>query len=57
MQRFLQMWSPGVLYISLQGEHTEAKHHYEIAAKFDPDNHTLKQNLAKLQRLEKKTNG
>lgn len=43
-------------YISSQGKHAEARLHYEIAAKLDPDNITLKQNLAKLQRVEKKNN-
>jgi len=43
----------GVIF-HLEGKHAEARHHYEIAAKFDADNPTLKQNLAKLQRVEKK---
>ena len=41
---------------SLQGNYAEARFHYEIAAKLDPNNDTLKQNLAKLQRLEKRNN-
>ena len=54
MECFFQMWSAGVIFVSSQGKHTEARHHYEIAAKFDADNPTLKQNLAKLQRVVKK---
>ena len=48
------MLSLGAIHVSSQGKHAEARHHYEIAAKFDADNPTLKQNLAKLQRVEKK---
>ena len=45
-----------VYNISSQGKHAEARRHYEMAAKLDPENNTLKQNLAKLQRAEKKKN-
>jgi len=50
---FFKCDQQGFFFISSQGKHTEARHHYEIAAKFDADNPTLKQNLAKLQRAEK----
>ena len=38
----------------LQGNYAEARFHYETAAKLNPNDNTLKQNLAKLQRLEKR---
>lgn len=43
----------GVIF-HLEGNRAEARVHYEIAAKLDPGNTILKENLAKLQRLEKK---
>ena len=43
-----------VLYF-LQGNYAEARFHYETAAKLNPNDNTLKQNLAKLQRLEKRS--
>ena len=39
----------------LQGNCAEARFHYETAAKLNPNDNTLKQNLAKLQRLEKRS--
>ena len=39
----------------LQGNYAEARFHYETAAKLNPNDNTLKQNLAKLQRLEKRS--
>ncbi|XP_022794710.1 transmembrane and TPR repeat-containing protein 1-like isoform X1 [Stylophora pistillata] len=43
----------GVIF-HLEGNRAEARLHYEIAAKLDPGNTILKENLAKLQRLERK---
>ena len=39
----------------LQGNYAKARFHYETAAKLNPNDNTLKQNLAKLQRLEKRS--
>ena len=40
--------------IPSQGNYVDARRHYEIAAKLDPNNVTLKQNMAKLIRVEVK---
>lgn len=44
----------GVIF-HLEGNYAKARFHYETAAKLNPNDNTLKQNLAKLQRLEKRS--
>lgn len=51
------MSSPRVFVLLLQGDYAAARMYYERALLLSPGSKLLKENLAKLDRLEKKLNG